>query len=88
MTKKPNQIVLCQKYNNSRDVVFMMEHGDAAERNEMMGNDNYTIIGEVDHISKHTEHMIDDNGRNFKVVTSTNQVTYRLFSDWSMRQVW
>jgi len=69
---KKKVLALCAKYNNSTNVLFMME-ADDFRLSDPRFRDNYTILDPNPTYSFKEKRLV------------TNQGTYQVFSDWSLR---
>jgi hypothetical protein len=76
MAKKSYVIVLAAQYNNSTNVLFMMEPADVVFRNETLGYDNYQTLEPVASHS-HKEQL----------ATTVSGKPYKLFRDHSVKEI-
>lgn len=75
-TKKQYAIVLAEKYNNSTNVLFMMEVNDFESRNRSLGYENYKPL-----------ELVESHSKKAQLATTVSGKQYKLFSDHSLLEV-
>lgn len=74
MTKR--KVYKAKTYNNSREIFFLMDAKNAAERNELLGEENYTLVDDVISFD-----------RKSRLVITTDGTQCRWFPDYSLKAI-